>query len=243
MKIKCVAVDDEPLALEIIEDYISKIPFLELVQSFDNAIDTLNFLRQQQVDLMFLDIQMDDLTGIQLLNVLRERPQIIFTTAYDSFAIQGYELSVTDYLLKPISFERFFKAVNKAHDVFTMLKGTPQRPVDQPTENRSYDYFFVKTEFRMQKVAFDDILYIEGQGDYLRIITKTERIMTLLNFKRLETLLPSDRFVRIHKSYMVAMDKIESVEKNRIKIGGQILAISDTYKKMFFDLLDGMSIV
>ncbi|MHC1707189.1 MAG: LytR/AlgR family response regulator transcription factor [Bacteroidales bacterium] len=239
MKIRCIAVDDEPLALDIIEDYIKKIPFLELKGVFQNAMECLDFLKNNSVDLLFLDIQMESLTGIQLLKVLKEKPAVIFTTAYDKYAIEGYELDVTDYLLKPISFERFLKAVDKVYDKLSVnQKNNSNTPSEVHIFNPKSDFFFVKTEFRLQKVAFSDILYIEGMGDYLRIITGKERIMTLQNFKNMEDILPAETFVRVHRSYIVSVDKIISIERNRIKIADQLIPIGENYKKNFFRILE-----
>jgi len=240
MKINCIAVDDEPLALDIIIKYVSKVPFLNLMQTFDNAMETINFVKENKPDLVFLDIQMDELTGIQLLNILQPKPMVIFTTAYDSFAIQGFDLEAVDYLLKPISFERFLKAVNKVYDKSNLH---PVQNKTEPLPLRQHDnYFFVKTEFRYEKVNFDEILYIEGMGDYLRIVAKTRRIMTLQNFKKMEETLPHDMFCRVHKSYIIAFNKIESIERNRIKITDQLIPISDSYRKNFFDIFDKMKL-
>ena len=239
MKIKCIAIDDEPLALDIIVQYCSQVPFLELVQTFSNSVDCIDYLTKNKVDLMFLDIQMDRLTGIQLLNVLKQKPLTIFTTAYDSYAIKGYELDIVDYLLKPISFERFVKAADKAFDILQgkEVKVCVPDEMVQAGENGN-NFMFVKTEYRFEKVFFSDILYIEGMGDYLRIVTTDKKIMTLQNFKALEELLPASKFFRVHKSFMVAVDKIESVERNRIKMAGQIIPISETYKKNFTAFFD-----
>ncbi len=238
MKIKCIAVDDEPLALDIIEDYIARIPFLELQKSFHNALDCIDFLKHHEVELLFLDIQMQELTGIQLLKVLKTRPLVIFTTAYDSFALEGYELDVCDYLLKPISFERFVKAVDKVYDKLSDSQRTMRSDSSEINiYNPQQDYFFVKTEFRLQKVNFSDILYIEGMGDYLRIVTPHERIMTLQNFKSMEDILPSRQFVRVHRSYIVNISKILSIERNRIKIADQLLPIGENYRKQFFGII------
>ncbi len=239
MKIRCIAVDDEPLALEIIEDYIRKIPFLDYQGGFHQAVDCMEYLKGNKVDLLFLDIQMEGLTGIQLLKVVKEKPHVIFTTAYDSFALEGYELDVTDYLLKPISFERFVKAVDRVYDKMSAKdKLTPTGQAEINIYNPKNDYFFVKTEFRLLKVDFDDIIYIEGMGDYLRIVTTKERIMTLQNFKAMEDILPENRFVRVHRSYMVSVSKIISIERNRIKIADQLIPIGENYKKPFFSVID-----
>ncbi|NJK98841.1 MAG: response regulator transcription factor [Bacteroidales bacterium] len=246
MKIDCIAIDDEPLALDIIREYCIKVPFLNLTQTFDNALESLDYLKHHKVDLLLLDIQMDDLTGIQLLNVIKQKPLVIFTTAYDKFAIQGYELDVLDYLLKPISFERFLRAVDKAYD--RLAPRTDISVPDTATKNNtsqagSDDYFFVKTEFHLEKVRFSDILFIEGMGDYLLIQTHAGRIMTLQNFKKIEEVLPPGQFQRVHKSYIVALDKINKIERNRIYINQKIIPISDTYKKTFYEILEGKKLM
>ena len=239
MKINCIAIDDEPLALEIIKDYCSKVPFLNLVKTFDNAVESIEFMRSHRPDLLFLDIQMEELTGIQLLHALKYRPHVIFTTAYDSYAVQGFELDVVDYLLKPISFERFVKSVDKVYDKMhademIKTKGEPAAPANQAEDS----YFFVKTETRMEKVLFAEVLYIEGMGDYWRIITTHKKIMTLLNYKKLEEILPPKHFIRVHKSFIVAIDKIDSIERNRIKIADRLIPVSETYHKQFFDMIE-----
>lgn len=240
MKINCIAIDDEPLALDIISAYCDKVPFLNLLRTFDNAIDTLEYLRNNHIDLMFLDIQMEGLTGLQLLGALTNKPYIILTTAYDSYALQGFEMDVADYLLKPISFERFLKGVNKVYD--RLVKESSTSNVEKqpaiPADPGETDYFFVKTETRMEKVNASDILYVEGMGDYWRIVTRTKRIMTLLNAKGIEEVLHEPRFCRVHKSYFVAMDKIEFVERKHIKIADQHIPVSETYQKNFFDLIE-----
>ena len=243
MKITCIAVDDEPLALEVIEDYIKKVPFLTLLKVFDNAIDAMEFLRNEKADLMFLDIQMEELTGIQLLNILKPKPEVIFTTAYDQFALQGYELDVTDYLLKPISFERFVKAVDKVHEKLCKLHSGKSQPVEVSIFNPKTDYFFVKSGFKLHKVTFDEILYVEGQGDYLKIVTPRIRIMTLQTFKGVEDILPPSNFLRIHKSYIVAIDKIESIEGNMVRIADAHIPVGESYKKQFQSILDQKKIM
>jgi DNA-binding LytR/AlgR family response regulator len=245
MKINCIAVDDEPLALKIIKEYSGKISFLNLVKTFDNAIDVIDFLKTGEVELMFLDIQMEELTGIQLIKVLMNRPKIILTTAYDSFAIKSYELDVTDYLLKPFSFERFTKAVNKAYDQIALEKDSApvHTGIRNDTGTDEEDYFFVKTEFRLQKINFSDILYIEGQGDYQAIVTNKGKIMTLQNFAKLMSNVPSNNFIRVHKSYIVSLNQIEKIERNRIHIGNKSIPISETYKDKFFEILEKRGLI
>ena len=239
MKINCIAIDDEPLALDIIRDYCTKVPFLNLIRTFDNAVDSVEYLRSNKVDLMFLDIQMEELTGIQLLHALKHRPYVIFTTAYEAYAIQGFDLDVMDYMLKPISFERFVKGVDKVYEKIQMdHKPVFQGDVHNGSGNSLIPYFFVKTETRIEKVLYADVLYVEGMGDYWRIITTSRKIMSLLNYKKLEEILPQNQFVRVHKSFIVALDKIDSVERNRIKIADRLIPISETYRKIFFDLIE-----
>ena len=237
MKIRCLAVDDEPPALAQIQEYISRVPFLELLAAFDNAFDTLEFLKSNEVDLLFLDIEMEGLTGIQLLNVLKIKPKVVLTTAYDQYAIKAFDLDVSDYLLKPISFERFLHSVDKIFDSLK-FKNQPASSVLN-SDSVSRNYIFVKTEYRMQRVDLQDIIYIEGMKEYLVIHTiQGKKIITLLSFKKMEEMLPNSNFARVHKSYMVALDKIESIERNRIKIGQKLIPIGDSYNKMFYSILE-----
>lgn len=219
MKINCIVVDDTPLAVEKLEGFIKQIPLLNLLKSFNSGIDAISFLQSNSVDLVFLDIQMEQFSGLQFLESLQNRPQIIIVSAYSQYAVNGFDYSVTDYLLKPYSFERFLKSIDKVQNDLGI--NTPK------------DYVFVKTEYRMERINFSDILYIEGQGAYLRIVTLESKIMTLLNFQNMENLLPSNNFIRVHKSYIVAMNKIESIERNIIKIGGQRIPIGMSYREKF----------
>ena len=237
MELKCIAIDDEPLALEIITAYIGKVPFLKLLCTFDNALDSIDYLRKNKIDLMFLDNEMESLSGIQLIHALKDRPEVIFTTAYDSYAVEGFELDAADYLLKPISFERFVKSVDKVHNKLVQARPRTDNAAHPQRGQSQGNYIFVKTENRLQKVAFSEILYIEGQGDYLKIVTPTSKIMTLQNFKKFEETLPKENFVRVHKSYLVALNKIESISRNRIKIGNALIPVSDSYKDAFFEAI------
>lgn len=239
MKINCIAIDDEPLALDIMKAYCAKVPFLNLSGTFSNAIDTLEYLRENTVDLMFLDIQMEELTGIQLLNSLKNKPLVIFTTAYDNYAIQGFDLDVLDYMLKPISFERFVKGANKALEQIQKHADTARiEKQEKHSIAHTSAFFFVKTETRIEKVNAAEVLYVEGMGDYWRIVTKSRRIMTLMNAKGIEEILHEPGFCRVHKSFFVAIDKIEFVERKQIKIGEVLIPISDTYQKNFFELIE-----
>jgi two-component system, LytTR family, response regulator len=228
MQINCIAIDDEPLALTKLVGFISKVPDLRLIRTFDNAIEAIGWLKENSTDLIFLDIQMEQLTGIQFLEATGSTSRVILTTAYDQYAIRGFELNVTDYLLKPYSFQRFVQAVNKVMEYFSQKTSANQSL--QKTDR----YIFVKTEYRLERVDLENILYIEGMKDYLRIICTDKKIMTLQSFARIEESLPANKFCRVHKSFIVAIDKIKSVERGVILIADQRIPVSNTYKEIFF---------
>jgi DNA-binding LytR/AlgR family response regulator len=217
-KINTLVVEDEPLAREGLLSYIADIDFLNLHAAVENALDANKALTETNIDLMFLDIQMPRITGLDFLRSLKDPPMVILTTAYPNFALQGYELDVLDYLVKPFPFERFLKAVNKARDFFS-LKNTSD---EQDTE----DYFFVKCDYRYEKIHFDDVLYVEGRENYVVIHTKTQQYMTLLRMKNIETILPSSGFVRIHKSFIVSKKAITAIDGNEVVLGQKKLPIS-----------------
>jgi two-component system LytT family response regulator len=221
MIINCLIIEDEPLAMERIKSFVLKVPGLNLLACFDNAIAAISFIKANKTDLLFLDIQMDGFTGLQLLEALQKRPEVIITTAFDQYALKGFDLNVTDYLLKPFTFERFMQAVTRVYDRLT------------PAESGK-EIIFVKTEYRLEKITLNDILFIEGMRDYrcIRLINKS--IMTLQTFSELEQELPAARFCRVHKSYLVAIDKIEHVERDRIRIGSELIPVSDTFKEGFY---------
>ncbi len=223
MIMDCIIIEDEPLAMERIKSYVQKIAYLNLIGEFNTALNALAFMKSNQVDLIFLDIEMDDLTGIEFLKALENPPKVIMTTAYENYALQGYELDISDYLLKPYSFERFLQAIEKTYNSL------------QSNRLNDKDYLFVKTEYRMEKISFADILFVEGMGDYRNIQTPSKKILTLQTFGELEKYLPKDRFCRVHKSYLVSIAQIEFVERNRIKIGNKRIPISETYKDSFLE--------
>lgn len=250
IKLKCIAVDDEPLALDILEDYVSKVPFLELVKRTENAIEALQIVQAGGIDLVFLDVQMPELTGIQFLKIATGKANFILTTAYSQYALESYDLNVSDYLLKPIAFDRFYKAVEKVQNLVAKAQAVAA-PVAAPAPvvapqaasiNPIQDFIFVKTEHKIQKIELDDILYIEGLKDYISIFTKSERVITLQNMKKMEETLPATQFVRVHKSYIISLDKIESIERSRIAICGKIIPIGDTYREEFFKRIDNRNI-
>ncbi|MGD0341927.1 MAG: response regulator transcription factor [Bacteroidales bacterium] len=225
MTINCIIIEDEPLALKRTIEYVEKISYLNLLQSFDNGFEAIGFLKKQQVDLIFLDIKMDELTGIQLLESLEIKPFVIVTTAYGEYALKGYELNVIDYLLKPFSISRFIQAVEKV-----------SARLDK-SSNDNRDFFFVKTEYRIEKVFFQEILFIVGMRDYRCIQTNSRKILTLQTFTELVQELPKSKFCRVHKSYIVTLNKIDLIERNRIKIKDTFIPISETYKENFYTMI------
>lgn len=226
MKINCIAIEDEPLALKKISEYIGQIEYLNLLEAFNNAVDAIGFLKKNPVDLIFLDIRMKKLSGIEFLEALQTKPKVIITSAYDEFALKGYELDVADYLLKPFSFDRFIKSVEKVYN-----------QLDVKANNNSTDYIFVKTESRIEKISIRDILYIQGMKDYLQIHTTDRKIMTLQTFRNILEILPPTDFIRVHNSYIVSISRIETIERNRIRIGKELIPISDSYKETFYGIL------
>jgi two-component system LytT family response regulator len=225
MNYTCIALDDEPLALEKIVSFVERLPFLKLQRTFNRPADVLAFLATNKTDLLFLDIQMETMTGLELLAVLPDPPQVILSTAYSEYALKGYEFEVTGYLLKPYSFEQFAGAVNKAVKRITDII---------PAVESSPGFIFVKTGYQMVKVMLADILYIEGMRDYRCIYTKNKKILTPWTFGSFEKQLPKSQFIRIHKSYMVALSKIEIIEKHRVKIGKTLLPVSENFRDEFY---------
>jgi two-component system, LytTR family, response regulator len=230
---KCLIVDDEPLARNLLVEYVKKVPFLDLIKACPSPMEAIDVLRENQVDLMFVDIQMPEITGITLLKTLKKKPLVILTTAYSEYALESYELDVVDYLLKPITLERFLKAVDKASERVTTPARTPLEASDagQP-------FVFVKDGTKLVKVRWDEILYVEGLKDYVTIHTKQQKIVSLQRLKSLEETLPPDRFIRIHNSYIVSLHAIDSIHRDKIQIGTIHLPISDSYRKTFKDFIE-----
>lgn len=226
MKLKCIITDDEPIARKGLQNYVERIDFLELVGVCEDAIQLNNQLKSQQADLLFLDIEMPYMTGIELLNSLSNPPKVIITSAYAEYAIKGYDLEVSDYLLKPISFDRFLKAVNKVYDQLISL----QTPVVQ-------DYLFVKTSLKLEKIRFNDMRFIEGVENYVAIYTSDGKIITHTTLRTILQKLPPERFVQVHKSYLVNIDKIDSIEGNLLGIGKNKIPLSRTYKETALEII------
>lgn len=226
MKLKCIITDDEPIARKGLQNYVERIDFLELVGVCEDAIQLNNQLKSQQADLLFLDIEMPYMTGIELLNSQSNPPKVIITSAYAEYAIKGYDLEVSDYLLKPISFDRFLKAVNKVYDQLI----SSQTPVVQ-------DYLFVKTSLKLEKIRFNDMRFIEGVENYVAIYTSDGKIITHTTLRTILQKLPPERFVQVHKSYLVNIDKIDSIEGNLLGIGKNKIPLSRTYKETALEII------
>lgn len=227
----CIIIDDEPLAIDLLESYVSKIEDLTLIGSFNNPLDALKLLRDTaSVDLLFLDIQMPEITGVEFKKIISSDVKVIFTTAYSDYAIESYDLNASDYLLKPITFQRFLKAIEKV-----------QNKTESSNINNSIDYCFVKTEYRHQKLFFSDILFLKGLSDYVAIQTKSGKVLTLQNMKDFESTLPKNRFIRVHKSYIVSIEHINYVERNRIIIDSEHIPIGATYKNTFWERINGQN--
>jgi two-component system response regulator LytT len=232
--INTIAIDDEPLALQLVAGYIEKTPGLNLVGKFDNPLDAMDYMGSESVELIFVDIQMPDLTGIEFTRAITRGPKVIFTTAYEKYALEGFRLDVVDYLLKPFSYDEFLKAVQKALRLIK-LENTTMNQVEANNE-----FLFLKSEYKIRRINFNDILYIEGLKDYVKVYTKIEPkpILSLTSLKLLESKLPEATFMRIHRSFIVNLEKIDTIERSRIVFGKVYIPISDQYKDKFQEFLN-----
>lgn len=240
MTLKCMIIDDEPLALGLIESYVKKTPYLELIGKFDNAIEAFQTLKQETPEILFLDIQMPDLNGLEFAKIVSNETKIIFTTAFQQYALEGFKVNAIDYLLKPIDYADFLAATNKALEWFKVIR-TPQ--VQETSEGKKKS-IFVKTDYKLIQIELDKITHIEGLKDYVKIYVEGEQypILSLMSMKSMEALLPSDQFIRVHKSYIVQPQKIKVIERNRIVFGKTYIPISDTYKENFQNFMNKYSI-
>jgi two-component system LytT family response regulator len=236
MKIRCLAIDDEPLALKQIGGYIRKTPFLELVSLCNNALDAMSFMENDQVDLIFVDINMPDLSGMDFVRSLRIKPFIVFTTAYSEYAIEGFRVDATDYLLKPIGYKDFLVAANKVKARFDQQK----QPGTQEQKQPRADHLFVKSGYKLIRIELSDIKYIEGMHEYVRLHLASEKpIMTLASMKSIEEQLPQDKFLRVHRSYIVNKDRVKTIERNRIVFENNVyIPVSDQYRGKFQEFLN-----
>lgn len=230
MNITCIIIDDEPLARKGLKEYVTDVDFLNLIGEFDNPLKAAELISRGEVQLLFLDIQMPKITGLDFFKTLQNAPPVIFTTAYPQYALEGFEVNALDYLVKPVSFDRFFKAVLKAKE-FYEVRDTNRK------ETESSDYFFIKADNKLVKILFDEVLYVEALQNYVTIHTAARKYMTYLTFKSVEDYLPADKFLKVHKSYIVAASKIDSIEGNDIRICQQHIPISRNQKDEVMDKL------
>ncbi|OXB04153.1 DNA-binding response regulator [Flavobacterium plurextorum] len=236
---KCVIIDDEPLAVELLEDFVQKVDSLELISTFNNAIDAVSFINQNNVDLIFLDIQMPHFSGIDFLNTIEKKPLVIFTTAYSDYAVEGFNLGAVDYLVKPIPFHRFLKSVVRAQQIVNPATAVSSISENTLTPELEQDFMFVRAEYENVKMNFADILFIEGLKDYVKIYTTDNKYtLTLISLIKLENLLSSKGFSRIHRSYIINIKHVKSIQKNKVLISDKRIPISESYKNAFFEKIN-----
>lgn len=238
-KISCVIVDDEPMALNLVESYVEKTPFLDLKKKCSSAIEAMEFIKTEPVDLLFLDIQMPDLTGIEFSKMLPKETRVIFTTAFDQYALEGFKVEALDYLLKPFDYAEFLVAANKANTWFEMAKGKNQKMLTEEKE-----FLFVKSEYKQLRIKLADVLYFEGLKDYIKIWLKgnMKPILTLMSLKSLEAELPETQFMRVHRSFIVSLKNIDVIERSQIIINKQRITVSEQYKPKFLEFINRNSL-
>jgi DNA-binding LytR/AlgR family response regulator len=239
VKITCVIVDDEPMALKLVESYVNKTPFLELKKKCSSAIEALEFIKEAPVDLLFLDIQMPDLTGLEFSKMLPKETRVIFTTAFDQYALEGFKVEALDYLLKPFDYAEFLTAANKANTWFELVKGN-----NTNTFSEEKEFLFVKSEYKQLRIKLSDVLYFEGLKDYIKIWLKDspKAILTLMSLKLLEKELPETQFMRVHRSFIVSLKNIEVIERSQIVINKQRITVSEQYKPKFLEFVNNNSL-
>ncbi|WP_206542929.1 LytR/AlgR family response regulator transcription factor [Lacinutrix algicola] len=242
IKITCIVVDDEPMALNLVESYVEKTPFLELKKKCSSAIEAMEFIKKEPVDLLFLDIQMPDLTGIEFSRMLPKETRVIFTTAFDQYALEGFKVEALDYLLKPFDYAEFLAAANKANIWFELLNGKEQKTQNMVSEEK--EFLFVKSEYKQLRIKLADVLYFEGLKDYIKIWLKDNQkpILTLMSLKSLEAELPEHQFMRVHRSFIVALDNIDVIERSQIIINKQRITVSEQYKPKFLAFVNNNSL-
>lgn len=238
MIIRCIAIDDEPLALSKLSGYISRTPFLENTGAFRSPFNAFEIISKSEVDLMFIDIDMPDINGLDFVKTLKEKPQIIFTTAFSEYAIEGFRVNALDYLLKPIGYNEFLKSANKARAYFESVNP------DKTKEEKTKEFLFIKADYKINKISFEDIVYIEGMREYVRIhLVNGKSLMPLYSMKVLEEQLPSEMFMRVHRSYIVNLGKVATVQNNRIIFEGKVyIPVSELYNEQFYNWLSSHSL-
>ncbi|MBP1840960.1 LytR/AlgR family response regulator transcription factor [Formosa algae] len=242
--LSCVIVDDEPMALNLVESYVEKTPFLALKKKCSSAIDAMEYLQTETADVLFLDIQMPDLTGLELSKMVSKDTRIIFTTAFDQYALEGFKVEALDYLLKPFDYAEFLNAANKARTWFNLLKGSTSDTVKTPPTTDKKEFLFVKSEYKQLRIKLADVQYFEGLKDYIKIWIKDnpKPILTLMSLKSLEEELPSSEFMRVHRSFIVSLKNIEVVERSQIIINKQRITVSEQYKPKFLEFINQNSL-
>lgn len=240
MTLDCIIVDDEPLALELMESYVRRTPFLNLVGKYSSAVQAMGDIVGKNIDLMFLDIQMPELNGLEFSKTVDRHTKIIFTTAFGQYAIDGYKVNALDYLLKPVSYVDFLRAANKAAECFEVYK-TGESGVQQPVSQSDRDYIFVKSDYKLVRVDLKSILYVEGLKDYVKIYIEGQPkpVISLMTMKTMEEMLPADRFLRVHRSFIVNKEQIKVVDRGRIVFGKEYIPVGDNYKQAFLAFIDG----
>ncbi|MDO6803187.1 LytTR family DNA-binding domain-containing protein [Wenyingzhuangia sp. 1_MG-2023] len=243
MSISCIIVDDEPIAISLVESYVQKTPFLRLEGTFSNAIQAMEFLSANPVDVLFLDIQMPDVTGIELSKMIPPKTRVVFTTAFDEYALEGFKVKALDYLLKPFDYAEFLAAANKAKEWFDLV----QKPIEltEYGAHKENDFLFVKSEYKQLKIKLKDVLYFESMKDYIKIWIKTESkpILTLMSLKALEEKLSENKFMRVHRSFIINLDNIEVIERSQIVINKQRITVSEQYKSKFLEFVEKNSLL
>lgn len=235
--IRCLAIDDEPLALELLEDNIRRTPFLNLVKSFRSGTRALEFLRQEPVDLIFLDIRMPDISGLQLLKAVQPKPLVILITAYEKYALEGFELDVVDYLMKPVSYDRFLKAAAKAREL-TLLRRAALAGAAREEPIPPAEFMFVKSDYKQVRINFSEILYIEGLKDYVKIYTGEKPVITQMSIKAVAGMLPDKEFARIHRSFVINIQKIQFVHRMLVRVGNKDIPIGGSYRESFLNTIN-----
>lgn len=238
-QLTCVIVDDEPMALNLVESYVEKTPFLELKNKYSSAIDAIEFLNTETIDVLFLDIQMPDLTGLEFSKMLPKHTRVIFTTAFDKYALEGFKVEALDYLLKPFDYAEFLTAANKAQAWFALVKGKPTSNIIEKK-----DFIFIKSEYKQLRIKLNDVLYFEGLKDYIKIYLKDnpKPILTLMSLKSLQEELSKDNFMRVHRSFIVSLKNIEVIERSQIIINNQRITVSEQYKTKFLEFVNKNSL-
>jgi two-component system LytT family response regulator len=236
MKISCIAIDDEPLAVKKISAYIQKTPFLELVAECRSAFEAMEILKNRAIQLLFIDINMPDLSGLEFVKSLTDKPYIVFTTAYSEYAVEGFQVDAADYLLKPITYSSFLKAANKVKNLVDLTSNSHKESI-----KATASHLFVKSDYKLIRIELDDIKFIESQHEYIKIhLISSAPVVTQLSLKTIEEQLPSDRFMRVHRSFIVSLKKISVIERNRIVFDGKVyIPVSDQYKEKFQEYIDG----